>query len=166
MKNKNLEIFLDLDGTVVDFDKQIFKHTGKHAKELDKDKKTFYKILAEAPIEFWSTMEWLPNGKTLYNHLTNNYENIKILSTPAEPWKKTYNKSIIGKNIWIKRELGLADDKIILSDRKEQFVNPKNPKNSVLIDDRIKNIDKWNGVGGTGILYTSAWNTIEKLKLL
>lgn len=151
-----------MDGVLTNFDKQVLKYTGKTAKELDKDKKAFYKFLAEAPIEFWSKMEWTQDGKTLWSFLTKNYENIKILSTPAEPWKKD-SKSRIGKIIWVKRELGLNDDKIILSDNKEQFITSKN---DVLIDDRIKNIDKWNNKGGIGILHTSAWNSIEKLKQL
>jgi len=162
MKNNNLNIFLDLDGTISNFPKQVLKYTGKTAKELDKDKKAFYKIIADFPLEFWSKMEFMQDGKTLWTFLIKNFENIKILSTPAEPWKKD-TRSRLGKIIWVKRELGLDEDKIILSDSKEQFVTSKN---DVLIDDRIKNIDKWVAKGGTGILHTSAWNSIEKLKQL
>ena len=165
-KNNILDLAVDLDGVLCAFDLQVFKYTGKHAKELDKDKKAFYKIIEDFPIEFWSKMPFMNDGRTLWEYLIKNYENIKILSTPSQPWTRNNNKSMIGKTIWIKQELGLNDDKIILSDRKEQFVNPGNPKFSVLIDDRIKNIDKWNGKGGTGILHTSAWNSIEKLKQL
>jgi 5'(3')-deoxyribonucleotidase len=37
---------------------------------------------------------------------------------------------------------------------------------SVLIDDRIKNIESWEANGGIGILHTSAAETIKELKTL
>ena len=37
---------------------------------------------------------------------------------------------------------------------------------SVLIDDRPKNIEAWEANGGTGIIHTSAAETIKELKKL
>ena len=37
---------------------------------------------------------------------------------------------------------------------------------SVLIDDRIKNIESWEAHGGIGILHTSAAETIKEMKIL
>ena len=36
-------------------------------------------------------------------------------------------------------------------------------KDSILIDDRISNINDWNAAGGIGILHTSTATTLDKL---
>ena len=36
----------------------------------------------------------------------------------------------------------------------------------ILIDDRASTVDNWKSAGGTGILYTSAEDTIKQLKQL
>jgi hypothetical protein len=39
-------------------------------------------------------------------------------------------------------------------------------ENKILIDDKVSTIDKWNEVGGIGVLHTDTASTIEKLKEL
>jgi hypothetical protein len=54
--------------------------------------------------------------------------------------------------------------KLILrsAERKQEFATP----NSILIDDRADNIQRWKDVGGVGIHHTSAENTINELEKL
>ena len=58
----------------------------------------------------------------------------------------------------------LPTSKLILAfaHQKKDYAN----ENSILIDDRSKNIDQWRAAGGIGILHTDAASTIEKLKEL
>ena len=54
--------------------------------------------------------------------------------------------------------------KLILrsAERKQEFATPQ----SILIDDRKDNIDRWKEAGGIGIYHTSAADTIQQLKKL
>ena len=58
----------------------------------------------------------------------------------------------------------LPPSKLILAfaHQKKDYAN----ENSILIDDRSKNIDQWRAAGGIGILHINAASTIEKLKEL
>ena len=153
--------FQDLDGVLVDFNegwKKIPESEGLTSEEFEEKhgKPAFWKILNVQGKEWWSNLDWLPDGKQLWNYVKK--YNPTVLSTPSSnPGSK------VGKHIWIKRHLMIPENRVILSDRKHQFVKDKF---SMLIDDKEKNINDWNNAGGTGILHRNAINTIEQLKKL
>ena len=63
------KIFVDMDGVITDLKKE-FLSTGKCTEEEFKSHisdEIFWKITNEAGLEFWSEMEWTPNGKELWN---------------------------------------------------------------------------------------------------
>lgn len=63
----------------------------------------------------------------------------------------------------MKKHYGKEDGVICcLSKDKQNFGKPKD----ILIDDREPNIQRWEEMGGIGILHTSAEETIRKLKEL
>ena len=80
-----------------------------------------------------------------------------LLSAPSRN-----NESRLGKRMWAKRNL--PGVKLILSfaNNKKNYAN----ENSILIDDREKNINQWKEAGGIGILHTSVASTIAQLKEL
>ena len=45
-------------------------------------------------------------------------------------------------------------------------IKPELTKYDILVDDKASTIDNWNNAGGTGILYTSADQSINDLKKL
>jgi hypothetical protein len=149
-------IYCDMDGVLVDFDRGYQELTGMTTQQADAmGGDTFWEPLTKAGAKWWITLNWMPDGKQLWNYIKK-YTPI-LLSAPSKQ-----ESSRLGKRVWVKREL--PDVKLILrpASQKQQYASPT----SILIDDREKNIDQWEAAGGIGILHTSAANTIEQLKQL
>ena len=146
------KIYCDMDGVLVDFDKGYYNLTGTEA-SFDTDPKQFWDPITKAGAAFWIKLPWMPDGKQLWNYIKQ--YNPDLLSAPSRE-----ESSKMGKRIWVKRELPGA--KLILrsADRKQEFATP----NSILIDDRADNIQRWKDAGGIGIVHTSAADTIQQLK--
>ena len=146
------KIYCDMDGVLVDFDKGYKDLTGTEA-SFDTDPKQFWEPISKAGAAFWIKLKWMPDGKQLWDYIKQ--YNPDLLSAPSRE-----ESSKMGKRIWVKRELPGA--KLILrsADRKQEFATP----NSILIDDRADNIQRWKDAGGIGIVHTSAADTIQQLK--
>ena len=161
-EKKEFKIFLDMDGTITNFER-AFKDMGKektHGLEAYKfeekyGSEAFWKLIHSAGVEFWSEMAWLPDGKKLWGYVKK--YNPTILTTPT---KSKASKE--GKEIWIRRELGPKVPFIFEKD-KYKYADI----NSILIDDYEKKIKPWVEQGdGIGILHHSAEETIKQLKQL
>ena len=153
------EIYVDLDGVLTDFDKQLDLFTGiKDGRQYEKQKGTeaFWAAIAKGGLKYWSDMPWMSDGKTLWQYIK--HKKVKILSAPA----KTISESSQGKRIWVKKNLGNVELVLRAADKKQEFAK----KNAILIDDYDKNIQQWKSSGGIGILHKSASDTIKKLKEL
>ena len=149
-------IYCDMDGVLVDFDRGYQELTGMTTQQADAiGGDTFWEPLTKAGAKWWITLNWMSDGKQLWNYIKK-YTPI-LLSAPSQQ-----ESSRLGKRVWVKREL--PDVKLILrpASQKQQYASPT----SILIDDRQKNIDQWEAAGGIGILHTSTANTIEQLKKL
>jgi hypothetical protein len=85
-----MKIFVDLDGTLTNFIKQVSKVMGKPVKEdLGNDPKV-WSAIARAGTKFWSEMEWLPKSDKLWDELKK--FDPTILSSPSR-----HKSSIEGK---------------------------------------------------------------------
>ena len=149
-------IYCDMDGVLVDFDRGYQELTGMTTQQADAiGGDTFWEPLIKAGAKWWITLNWMSDGKQLWNYIKK-YNPI-LLSAPSRE-----ESSKLGKRVWVKREL--PGTKLILryAPQKQEYASPT----SILIDDREKNIDQWEAAGGIGILHTSAANTIEQLKQL
>lgn len=156
-ESQKYQIYCDMDGVLVDFDKQ-FEKIGKMPPRQFKDKygtPKFWELIDKAGHEFWSEMEWMPNGKQLWDYIKK-YNPI-LLSAPSKDHTSRY-----GKKLWIQNNL--PGVKLILAERakKVNYVG----KNHILIDDYKKTIDEWVLAGGIGILFESTQQTINDLKTL
>jgi len=150
------KIYVDMDGVLVDFDGGYEKLTGMTTRAADeKGPEFFWKPISKAGAKWWITLKWMPDGKQLWDYVKK--YNPELLSAPSRE-----EASKMGKRVWVKREL--PGVKLILrsADKKQEFASP----NSILIDDREKNIEQWKSAGGIGILHTSAASTINQLKEL
>lgn len=171
-ENKNYTIFCDLDGVLVNFakgfsDSNEEKLTPKKYEEKY-GKHSISRHLQQFGTKFWEDLEWMPDGKQLWNYIQP--LNPTILSAPSP-----FEESKMGKVMWLKKHINLPNydvqtktkhgwdgkSKVILSGDKYKFANGPT---SILIDDTIKKIEPWINAGGTGILHTSANETIHKLK--
>jgi len=163
-KETKYTIYCDLDGVLVDFDKGYYELTGKpthHADVQDKQEfwKTLHRGLASKNMEereYWSNLEWMPDGKELFKYILP--YNPFILTAPSrDPGSK------IGKTEWVNENLSGVKKLIFAAAYKKPSYSRKN---HILIDDRKQTIDEWNTNGGIGIFHTSAKDTIKQLKKL
>jgi len=161
----NYKIFVDMDDVLTDLHKRLMD-TGKLEEDtFDKiEEKSlrdelFWNIVNPGGVEFWSEMEWTPNGKKLWELIFSH--NPTILSACNKDG--IYVKE--GKKIWIKNNLGsLYDINYILCLREHKRTYAHH--NTVLIDDRKDNIAEWEENGGIGILYEDKNFEIIKLKII
>jgi hypothetical protein len=162
MENANEQeytIYCDMDGVLVDFDKQFEKVSGgisPREYEEANGKEAFWNLIDnENGVGFWVGMPWMPNGKQLWDYIKPNTP--LLLSSPSRS-----NSSRLGKRLWVRNNL--PGTKLILANS----YNKKNyaDSNNILIDDRPSNIDQWKAAGGIGILFISTDQTIEELKKL
>lgn len=146
------KIFCDMDGVLTNFDKAYLNLTGVDLAGQHLNDKNFWEPIDKAGVEFWSDMEWEPDGKDLWNVISK-YKPV-ILSAPS---RKVDSK--VGKFHWVERELPGVDLILRSAERKKEFAKP----NHILIDDREDNIKGWIENGGEGILHKSASSTIKIL---
>ena len=158
-ENTNYVIYCDMDGVLVDFDKQFTKLSDGIAPrdyENQNGKDEFWNLIDNVGgVGFWVGMPWMPNGKQLWEYISPNTPT--LLSSPSRS-----EKSRLGKRLWVRNNL--PGTKLILANS----YNKKNyaEENHILIDDRPSNIDQWRAAGGIGILFTSTNQTIQELKEL
>ena len=103
--------------------------------------------------EFWSTLEWMPDGKQLWNHIKDMSPQIIILTTPMKG-----EGSRRGKEEWVRNNLG-AQYKVILEKDKWKYSGPRN----LLIDDFLSNIEPWSQEGGIVIHHQNTTDSIDQL---
>lgn len=167
----HLRIFCDMDGVLCDFDSAFTKinqegltpndYTDKYGKG------SIWPLISEQGSDFWSGLEWMPDGQELWEEL-HKYEPT-ILSSPSRDYS-----SIIGKMKWIRANLGINQEKpvtkskdwdkstrIILSTHKHLFVMPE--ELCILIDDTPSKIEKWVTAGGKAILHKDTRSTLSTL---
>lgn len=172
-KDDQIRIFCDLDGVLVDFDRG-FKALDSNEQNLSAEdyekengKNSIWPLIDKEGPAFWENLRWTKDGRELWDYLTQ-YSPV-ILSSPSRS-----HSSIEGKMAWIKRNLGLNQEKpttshknwdpesrIILSPQKYLYARSAN---DVLIDDNKNKLQKWTEAGGTGILHNDSTDTIRLLE--
>jgi hypothetical protein len=151
---KNIKLFSDLDGVIVAFDKEFEKLGHGTIEEFElrhPHPAALWNFISTHSDHFWLNMEWVPDGKELWNFIKK--YNPTLLTTPAQ----SVPHCVEDKQAWVKRELGNYN--VIISGHKYKYATP----GAILIDDMEKNIIPWNEAGGIGILHINATNTIAAL---
>lgn len=154
IEQTKFKVYVDMDGVLTDFEAQFFKFFKKKPSQIKGGDKDFWETVDKGGLEFWSDMPWLGGSKKFWNYVKQ--FNPTILSAPA----RSLPQSRQGKKIWVKRELG--NTPLILKRAREKKVYAN--KNSILIDDMVKNVSDWNGAGGIGIRFKSPEQAIKDLK--
>lgn len=169
-------IYCDMDGVLTNFEKQFFtklKEVGpdyyslKDISNISKPKdfedqfgtKEFWNFIDNTiGLSFWSTMEWMPGGKELWDFISP--YNPQILTSPSK-----HNTSRLGKNLWVRDHIDPKPNVIFAySSDKQRYSN----QYSILIDDKKSNIDQWAAKGGTALrcVYGNINPVIDELKQL
>jgi 5'(3')-deoxyribonucleotidase len=146
-------VFIDLDNVLTDFDRQLADLLDKPLErgwDFGNDPKIWKKI-DTAGEEFWAKMKFMSDGQELWDAVKK-YKPT-ILTAPSR-----HPSSTEGKKLWLKENL--PDVPYIIDSKKQSHAKD----GCILIDDREKNIKKWEDAGGIGILHKDAESSIKKLE--
>ena len=155
-KEQQYKIYCDMDGVIVDFEGGYEKLTGKNIRNSHvKGDSAFWQPITDAGEAYWTDLEWMSDGKQLWDYIKQ--YSPKLLSAPSRQ-----ESSKTGKEKWVTQHIPGTPLILKSAEQKQLYASP----NSILIDDRADNIQRWKAAGGIGILHTSASNTIDKLKEL
>ena len=163
-EESNYKIYVDMDGVLANFEKRFEDLAGMGADEY-KDEygiKEFWNLIDEKhKVSFWRGIEPMVDADKLIDFVSKyDYE---LLTAPS-----VKKQSVIGKSLWVKDKTGQLFPTLPKVNYKfakdKHLIKPKLTEFDILIDDRQDTIDRWNRAGGTGILHTSANNTITQLE--
>lgn len=157
--NPTYQIYCDMDGVLTDFENRfvdLLRQEGrkyyskevinqvtrpKHFKALEGETEFWNFIDNHIGLEFWSGMNWMPNGGQLWSFIQQ-YNPI-ILTSPSRQ-----NTSRLGKRMWVREHLTPAPPvEFRFGDAKSDFAN----ENSILIDDKPSNLEAFASKGGIAI---------------
>jgi len=153
-------IYLDMDGVLADFDTGVCKLFGKSKinwtgkKSVDEalgiGKTKMWRRIDEEGFKFWANLKPLPWANKLWSNLSR-LDEVVICTTPS-----LNPVSASGKMKWQQNFLGRRNFRdFVITPHKHLLA--KGP-NTILIDDREKNIDAFSEAGGVGILFPRPWN--------
>jgi len=170
------QIYCDMDGVLTDFERrfvEMLRQEGpkyyskevinqvtrpKHFEALEGQEEFWNFIDNHIGLEFWSGMEWMPNGRELWNFIQP--YGPKLLTSPSRD-----NTSRLGKRLWVKENLVPAPEVLFrFGDAKSDFAN----ENAILIDDKPSNLVAFASKGGIALEVKDGeiQSVINKLKQL
>jgi len=194
MENIPYNIYCDMDGVLVDFEKGVIEKMnselssdspklpklankvtaelgrnyvtrddiGKYSSGKSKASIKYMYALVHDDEEFWANLPWMKGGKILWTRIRSQHP--MILTSPMD--KRGKNESMLGKNRWVERNLGISPDRIIFAHSKWDYALSEDGQPNILIDDFNTKVDPWNERGGIGILHLNAENTMKILDTL
>lgn len=153
------QIYCDMDGVLTNFEKRFVDMLIKEGpKYYSKDiisqvtrPKHFEAIVGtdefwnfidnHIGVDFWSGMEWMPNGKELWKFIAP--QNPIVLTSPSRQ-----QSSRLGKKLWVKEHIIPAPPVVFrFGKAKADFAG----KNSILIDDKPSNLEAFRAKGGIAL---------------
>ena len=151
-------IYCDMDGVLCDFERQ-WARTNKlpFSKFQTLNIHDRWEKVRQHG-SFWETIPWKGDGRLLWNYIKKH--DVRILSA----YSSSDPNCVPGKRKWLNKNVSISNAKIHLVTRSQKQIYSK--KNTILIDDYIRNIKEFNAKGGIGIRHKTASQTISELKKL
>jgi hypothetical protein len=157
------KIYVDLDGVLVDFDKEADR-IGFPVEAFEADSQVRARFwhnigkMARHGFEFWGVMDKMADADVLWSRLMAADHAVEILSATGH-----VGNADAEKRKWVETHLGdVVVNLVRKSKDKATFAAPT----AILIDDRKKSIEPWVAAGGIGVLHVSAEDTIRQLEEL
>jgi hypothetical protein len=154
-----MTIYVDMDGVIADFFKELASHHGvDHWKDIPDKEESIRQLQGT---DFFGR---LPKFKTS-DELIEFVDEVTdgkwcILSSPL---RGDYDNSSFWKQEWLAKH-GYKPKEAIFTGRKEKYAVKADGTPNILIDDRHQNIDRWIKAGGIGIRYQANEHTLDGLK--
>ncbi|MBY0335352.1 MAG: hypothetical protein K2X11_01985 [Acetobacteraceae bacterium] len=146
-----MQLFLDLDGVLADFDRGVLEVTGRRPEELPL--KSMWAALARAP-RFFETLAMMEDAEALWRFCAPHRPTI-LTGLPLGGWAPAQKKA------WVARILGAHVPVITcMSREKPRWSAPGH----VLVDDRASAREGWERKGGTFLHHVSAEASIAALR--
>lgn len=157
--NESYTIWLDSDGVICDFNRLVSEYVGKPMDQITKG--AVWRSIEEYDANVAPFFESLPkmrDADVLLDFVKSNFINYGVLTASGYVPKNGAQQK---KRWYAKHYPDMVVKVVVKSPDKAAFaLNDR----CILIDDRRKSIDPWVAGGGTGILHTSAKDTIIQLK--
>jgi hypothetical protein len=151
--DRGVNLFLDLDGVLADFDRGVQAICGQRPEDLPL--KTMWAALVRAP-RFFETLEMMHDAEALWRFCAPHRPTI-LTGLPLGSWAPAQ------KRRWVARMLGAHVPVITCMSRdKPRWSAPGH----VLVDDRIAARDGWERKGGLFVHHVSAERSIARLREL
>lgn len=160
-----MNIFLDMDGVIVNFSKgvidvmndrfktnltiddYVIQSGGYYINEFfGVGKDEFWTMVDK---DWWINLEPFPWSLKLYEYLKSIGE-VTILTAPNDD-----PNCLKSKMIWLNEKMGIESNDVMIGSKKYLLAG-----NGILIDDYYHNIDLFKQNGGHAILVPSNWNTL------
>jgi hypothetical protein len=152
--------FFDLDGFVVDFDRE-FQKVMPGVKEEDD---WLWEDLHKVQKDIYLVAPRLDEGFAVLTYLEPYWPEWYILTAIPRRWN--WPDVTKHKRAWVNREIPqIGDDQIRFGPYAEDKQFHCTGKYDVLIDDKLRNIEQWTDKGGTGIHFKgNAQDAINQLQ--
>lgn len=153
-----MQVFLDCDGVLADFDKRAAEILGMNSREYEKEKgaKDFWKRIYSTP-DFFFSLDKMPDADELVNAVKH-LNPIILTGRPQGNWAEAQ------KLAW--RDKNFPDLEMIVCLSKEKFLHMHHDKDNFLVDDWTQHQHIWEDASGTFIHHTSAADSIRQLREL
>jgi 5'(3')-deoxyribonucleotidase len=155
-----IDIAFDLDGVLADFDGHYIKlfDVPPH---IDDARGELWSNIEKTP-SFFADLPTIPPMVELFRCASNVPNNVTIRVITGRPRTDRLPFAERDKRKWVHNNLGSVETIVCLARDKQKHIVPG--AISVLIDDRIDNIHRWEEAGGWGIHHTSAASTRAALE--
>jgi len=151
---QHFRLYVDLDGTLADFEKKLFEITGKMRHELAAS--AMWRAV-EKDRNFFGSLEWMSGSKEMWQtHLVPLQPTI-LSAVPRSEGRKFERQ----KMSWCASHLG-EDVPVILCTGQQKAIY--SGPGRILIDDRERARRPWEKAGGIFILHTSAERSVQELQ--
>lgn len=155
-----MQIFLDCDGVLADFDLYASEILGMPPREFEAQKgdSRLWEILYSTKDYFFNLPKMVDADELVNGVLERGYEPIILTGIPS---KEGSDWAIDQKQRW--RRKHYPDLKMITCKSKDKLLHMVEGKHNILIDDWPKWRHLWEEGGGTFILHTSASTSLSEL---
>ena len=155
------QIYCDMDGVLVDFQKYTSEHLGHPFKD---------EYWTDLPTDMFYQMPPMSDAKVLWNFI-GKYDPFILTAIPRKSPERgaVSERAADDKKRWMKKYFRVEDARVfaVMRKNKSNFaVDGRDKRPNLLIDDHAKNIESFIKAGGLGVVHTSARNTIKELRKL